>query len=209
MAIFRSVMYLGFIAVAVAGWFFKRQSKVSHSTSIQAPTLQNNAPINLQAALKDARWQIRLEAVQAIRENQTPENLKLLLSMLLDPDSDVSEAVIAGVAEYGHDALEDLQHIFQTGNRVSREAVLKTLLQLQDPASQSILIAALHDESAWVRIPAAQTLGILGGEEAQTALIQALTDEHPDALKAVRTALKQIGTPKALAALGSQPQVKH
>jgi HEAT repeat protein len=61
-------------------------------------------------------------------------------------------------------------------------------------------------ESAWVRSPAAQALGQLGGDEALHALIHWLSDTHPDVKQAVRAALAPIGTPDALAALTADGQ---
>ena len=46
-----------------------------------------------------------------------------------------------------------------------------------------------EDESAWIRVPAATSLGKIGGEEASFALIEALEDPHEDVVQAVEAAL--------------------
>lgn len=161
----------------------------------------------MQAALQDSHWQTRLQAVQEISAQPSAENLGLLLSMFSDADSDVREAAAAGVERYGPDALDGLHVILSTGNLNAREMAVHSLYKLEDSHSTPALSnALLHDESAWVRIPAAQTLGKLGGDEALKTLIQALSDTHPDVKQAVRTALMQIGTPEALTALEADEQ---
>jgi HEAT repeat protein len=198
----RSLLYLGFIVVAVAGWLLKRRPKVSSSIPSQRPEVDQDNPLTLQAALQDSHWQVRLEAVQGISAQHSAENLSLLLSMFSDADSDVREAAAAGVERYGSDALDGLHHVLNTGNLNARETAIQSLWRLHDPHSTPALInALLHDESAWVRSPAAQALGRLGDDEALHALIQSLSDTHPDVKQAVRAALAQIGTPEALAAL--------
>lgn len=161
------------------------------------------APTTLQAALDHPSWQVRLEAVQSLAAQHDPAQLRHLLAALDDEDPDVRETALDGLIDCGPAAIPGLLELLREGALDAREAAVRGLIALRDPAAIGGLAAALeHDSSAWVRIPAAQGLGQLGGQMAVAALARALQDKHPDVAQAARTSLRQIGTPDALAALG-------
>lgn len=202
MALFRSLLYVAFIASVLIAWWVQHRRK-SQPTKRVDPVLQvHPQPENAPYDLKSPRWQVRLQAVQALSNEVSPQNLALLLSAVADEDSDVREAAARAAFAYGEDALPDLHKILLSGSLESRETVARTLLENPTPASIPALVRALHEDvSAWVRVPSAQALGRLGGDDALQALAPVIHDPQTDVAQAAREALRAIGTPAARAAL--------
>jgi len=93
-----------------------------------------------------------------------------------------------------------------------RWAAVRALRNIGDTGAVTALVEALNDDDSRVRRTAAQALGKFGAENAVPALAKTLTgikkskssfgsSSDDDLRAAVRRALRQIGTPEALAAL--------
>jgi HEAT repeat protein len=197
---------MGLIVLAVAGWIFNNRKKASAPHNPERhTTFDDSTSDDPEMALQHPHWQVRLKAVRMIRQHQSPENLQLLITMLSDSDNDVREAAAEGILVYQQQALEGLAKTLQESVLHAREAALHILIRLNHPNSTPVLVnALLHDESAWVRIPAAQALGEISSQEAVEALGQALSDPHPDVVQTARSALERRGTAKARLLLKTQ-----
>lgn len=197
----RGLMYLGFVVAVVAGWVFNRQRNKKSKSDIKS-TLQHKQSLPLDMALVDPNWTVRLQALQSLIEDHTQNILDTLLGFLADSALDIRQLAMDELATYGNEAIGGLGQILSTGDLTARESAIQVLLKIGTPATSPILINSLmFDESAWVRVPAAQGLGIIGGEDATEALIRSLKDTHPDVQDAVHQALEHIGTPQALSAI--------
>lgn len=191
MALLRSLLYVGFIAAVIGGWFLNRRKSRQEQKPEDAPVIDLADPDALQAALKHARWQYRLAAVAALQQLPGSETLSTLIEMLNDPVLDVREAASDGVAGLGDRAIPALAEVLAVGSLPAREAAIRALCAIGTPATIPLLIQSLQeDQSAWVRIPAAKGLAAIGGNEATAALHEALNDPHPDVSAAVQIALK-------------------
>lgn len=199
----RALMYAGMILLFIIGWVMQRrnQNRPKHQNT-RPPDVVLESPKDITNALYHTHWGIRLAAIEKLQVNNDPKTLKLLLRMLKDEDNDVREAAANALIPYGDQAIVGLASILSTSTLEAREVAIKTLRGIGTPATIPVLVKALQeDASGWIRVPAAESLGVLGGDEACNALISALDDPHPDVQLAVQKALQQIGTSTALNAL--------
>lgn len=164
------------------------------------------APGDLLAGLHAKEWRTRLTSVQALlRDVDDPGESVIfaLLPLLNDPDSDVREAVIAGLVHSGATAVPGLMDTLANGDVNAREGAARALGKIGGKTATDALIEALADESAWVRIPAAQGLGLISAQKAVDPLIACLKDDDAGVRAAVKDALTAIGTRKALMAIAN------
>jgi HEAT repeat protein len=183
----RGGIYILFVIGVVAGWLLKRRQRDSSSQGRAAAPDHTAEPAN---ALQHPQWQMRLQAVRQIAGQREQNNLPLLLPMLNDQDSDVREAAIEAVAVFGASALPDLFIILREGQLHSREAAARLCGLAGDLAAVPMLTDALNDESAWVRLQAAHSLGRLGSASAARALDKSLQTETDSAVRqAIQSAL--------------------
>lgn len=198
----RSLLYLGFLVVAGVGWFMQRRNKTVHTNE---PAQQPPVPDDPQAVidmLRHPRWQSRLAAVRALGDEPSPETLQQLIPMLGDADSDVRDAVVETLTRCGAAEMGGILAVLRHGQLNARVAAAQVLQQIASQAEIPALVDALStDVSAWVRIPAALALGNFATDEVVAALSKALADPNEDVANAARNALRQIGTPAALAVL--------
>ncbi len=187
MILLRGLLYLGFVIVIVAGWYLNKRKELSAKPEIILDT-----PEAIVAALDNPRWIVRLKAVEALCDENDPQALNHLLDMLHDRVIDVRDAAAAGIVAYGTEAIPRLARVLETGKLNAREAAVKALCDISTEETVDVLAKALReDESAWVRMPAAQGLGVIGGEKASFALLTALEDPHPDVVQTVETILHE------------------
>lgn len=190
MILFRSLLYIGFVIAVLVGWYFngRKQSYTDlPSTDLETP-LDTSEAIDI--ALKQPHWKTRLLAVEQLRNGDSPQAFPHLIAMLDDPVFDVRQAAAQGIIHYADEAIPHLADVLEMGRLNAREMAIKTLCAIGTDATVDVLAKALqNDESAWVRIPAAEGLGAIGGEKALFALLNALDDEHPDVVKTVESAL--------------------
>ena len=198
----RGGIYILFIIGVVVSWLMKRNpKKYTPSNSIPAET-----PTDIHQALLSRDWRIRLSAVEALGKNQHPEDISLLCRYLNDTDADVREAAATSLAAYGAIAVGALDVVLQNGSTNSREMAVKALALIgNDEALHYLARAMLHDESAWIRIPAAQALAAQNDAKWTETFIRALHDSHKDVYQVAAEALQSIGTADALMAITEHP----
>lgn len=186
------LMYIGFVVVAIASWVMNRQRNQHTKTKIKS-SIQQKHHMPPQQAITDSNWTIRLQALETILQEQPSNLLDTLLGLLEDPVIDIRSLATSGIVPFGHDAIDGLAHVLQTGSLSARESAIQALLAINTADITPVLIQTLQtDESAWVRVPAIQGLAKLGGDDATQALVDALDDTHPDVQIAVHQALKAI-----------------
>lgn len=186
----RAIIYIVFVLGAIAGWLvqkFKRPPKLSKHPQAK-PSLQH------------PHWQQRLAALHQLARN--PENISIFADVMGDRDGNVAEAAAQGLASYGDDAIPlFLTHLNSEQTQV-REVCAKYLANFPRADVREALMHSLQtDESAWVRIAAAQALGEISNKQVIAALIDALDDPHAEVVKAIRETLAQIDTPQTRKAL--------
>ncbi len=182
----------GMILVTMVGWYMSRRRNKPKPVE-PLPEVPQSATEITSDTLKHSNWTVRQQALNTLLQDPPDDILDTLLEMLDDPVIDIRTLASDALVAYGDEALAGIENILKNNKLESRESAMQTLLKIQTPATLPILIGALHDESAWIRVPAAQGLGQLGDDEAYQALLLAQNDSHPDVVKAVNQALETIG----------------
>ncbi len=186
----------------------ERRTSAPSAPSAPEPVMPQDAPADLLSDLRSKEWRIRLAAVEELLKDASDDTAQRLIFALLpllnDPDSDVREAVIAGLVRGGQAAIHGLVDTLEHGDVNAREGAARALGQIGGKIATDALIAALADDSAWVRIPAAQGLGAMSAQKAVDPLIACLEDEDAGVRSAAVEALTAIGTRKALMAVSNR-----
>jgi HEAT repeat protein len=199
----RGGIYILFIIGVVVSWLMKRNPK-KYTPPDFIPT--ETAETDIHQALQSRDWRMRLWAVEELGKNQQPDNIRLLCRYLDDNDADVRETVATSLTVYGAEAVAAISTVLQHGTTNSREMAVKALALIRtDEALHHLAQAMLHDESAWIRIPAAQTLAAQNDAKWTEAFANLLKDNHKDVYQVAADALQLIGTADALAALVQYP----
>ena len=155
------------------------------------------------AALKDRDWSMRHRAAQALGQLGDARAVEILVTALQDRNSDVRQGAAQALGQLGDArAVEPLVTALKDRNWSVWHRAAQALRQLGDARAVETLVTALKDDSSSARHRAAQALGQLGDARAVEPLITALKDnEKKDIRQRAAEALRQIGTPEALAAL--------
>lgn len=208
-ALMRGGIYLLFIIGVALKWVMMKMDKskkreIAEDFLSQADYLpQVDDPIT-QHTSRD--WRVRLSAIHMLSENPDTDQIETLIDHLDDDIYDVREGAASALIAHGKDAVMSSIDVLLTGSLEAREMAVKVLAELHTEVSIAALEQALlEDESAWVRIPAAEALGEIGDEATVPTLIRALDDTHHDVYKAVAKALIQIGTDEVIQATADHP----
>lgn len=171
-------------------------------------------------ALADADRFVRLAAARTMRsmpgEKASAAAVRLLGTMLIDPDPDLSKAAAEALEALGpaaHDAVDWLAFIIANGDTDSRNwdtesrlAALKALVSVGGTSAQRAIpkvLTALADPDVRVRRDAAYALGRLGrpadsnlADQEVAALRKAMSDEDSEVRLNASEAILTIATPR-------------
>jgi HEAT repeat protein len=160
------------------------------------------------AALHDANHWVRYLAADALGQIGDVRAIDPLFAVLRDADVEVLHHAAEALGRIGAPAVESLLTALRDKDESVRGAAAKSLGQTRDARAVEPLITALHDADAKVRHHAAGALGEIGDARAVEPLIALLSDTTKPwrflskrICDAAATALEQIGTPEARAAV--------
>jgi HEAT repeat protein len=155
-------------------------------------------------ALRDSDAMVRWSAARTVRyipgDKVGAEAIRLLGTMLIDPDPDLGRAAAAaleGIGPAAQDAVDWLAFVIANGDTDSRNwdtenrvAAMNALVSIGSPAAHRAipkLLVALADSDVRLRREAAYTLGQIGRpadasyfEQELEALQKAMSDEDPE-----------------------------
>jgi HEAT repeat protein len=180
----------------------------------------------LVAALADAVWLNRYQAMRALESRRSPRGLAALLAAL-DHDRALAPWLASAIATFGTDTVPALLAVLDGAPPWRRLAIASALGRLDDeraraaltglvghpdpeieeairhhgPAMRSHLAEALGAASWTVRAHAAKLLGRLGEPAASVSLLPLIADARPEVRLAALEALKQLADPRAEADL--------
>jgi HEAT repeat protein len=157
----------------------------------------------LVAALHDvngARY-LPLAAAVALGQLGTAGAAEALVAVLDGPSEIYSSAPYFALREIGAPALPALQRALETGSDLQRGRAAYLLGWLREPKAFEVLIGALRDPYAPVRLEAAGALGALGDARAAPALLPLLADTSADVRAAAAYALGRCGGAEAVPTL--------
>lgn len=133
--------------------------------------------------------------------NKGMQEKKELLADLSSGDDERAEAAVAGLAEYGAQALPELKALLAGASSMQAQDVdlrwwaLRALAEISDPQVTPLLITALHDEDAGVRQCAAMGARKQPDPLTIPVLIEMLSDEDHLCASLAADALATIGGP--------------
>lgn len=190
------------LILLVVAWFANRRRKngVKH---VETPLTATLAPGDAFAQLHHPDWRSRKQAIEVLAATSDASLIPAFVQRLSDTDEDVRIAARLALEGFSAAAVEPLTHVLEARAWEPAEQAAQALGNIGGAAATAALSAALTHGSAWVRAAAARALGHLHSEVAVPALIQALDDDEDlDVCQVVISALRQIGTPEALQAIG-------
>src|SRR5687767_8189019 len=181
MGVLMSVLMMIGLGKSVYDRYFRNHfTSASENNVSDKPTIDN--------PLKHSDWRIRAEAVQQLEP--TPQHIDTLLSLLDDADFDVRLASRNALVNIGTAAVHPLLTMLEQGKLDARQIAAEALGQIRDENAITGLIAALDDESKWVRLAAVEALGQFNLPSARDALAQTVdVDEDVQVRSAAKEAL--------------------
>jgi len=142
-------------------------------------------------AAADGDGEVGRAAVEVLGAAATPEAVSALLG--LAQESGRREEVIAALAGMGEEQLVWIAGAFAESRPETRLAIVEALLRMKRPAATEMIVKALDDGEAKVRLAAIQALARLGSRRAERRLsLMASADPDPDVRRAARRALGNI-----------------
>lgn len=152
--------------------------------------------------LQDVVSVVRRTTADALGKIGDPSAVPHLVAALEDSDWDTRRSVAKALVAIGEPAVEALVGALGSADVNGRRLAAQVLGQVGVVEVLDPLLAALHDPDLEVQIQAATALGLLGDGRAVSGLARHLRTSPDRELEAVLiTALEQIGTPDAQAAV--------
>jgi HEAT repeat protein len=167
----RGGIYLVFIIGMIITWVMNKYFK-HKPEPIVLPEAENKTEADFIAALSDKDWHLRLWAAEHLQGVATEAALPALVKGLQDDDPDVRDYSGQALIALGKDVSEALAPLMQSRSLETREAAVKVLVALADEKALDILAKVmLEDDSAWVRIPAIETIAKQKDKRFHAALV--------------------------------------
>jgi protein-S-isoprenylcysteine O-methyltransferase Ste14 len=152
--------------------------------------------------LHDENPDIRASAAEKLGDVKSQAAVPALIEVLSDPVGDVRQQAARALGRIGApEAKVPLLGLADDPDRVTRRIVNRALTELKAEEVVGHLVVQLRDSLVWVRIGAAEDLGVFASKDAVPVLVEQLNHENPALRRAVVVALMQIGAPDALPAL--------
>jgi HEAT repeat protein len=162
----------------------------------------------LVGALKDRLPTIRIAALSGLGRLRDLRAIEPAIALLDDPDAKVRASAAAALKKFGKAAHAPMLEAYRGGDHRVRFVLLGALGRIKTPAISELLIAALDDPRAEIRMEAARVLGVRKDRRAVDRLLRAIAEGGPHRFFYVQI-LGEIGDPKAfepLQALLSAPE---
>jgi HEAT repeat protein len=146
---------------------------------------------------------VRAAVATSLRQvPQDPEALQLLLTLLRDPDDDVSQAAVESLSLFGDAAFSALSLAGQSADPDERYAACWALGQL-GPRAVDVLLPLADDPMPEVRADAIRALGRIGDLRGRGPVLKAVSDLVPKVRVAAVGALRRLATEQDAAAVAS------
>ncbi len=178
---------------------YRRATEEAITIKILSEKPNEESLVRLYSGLSTEDPVTRAFSVMTLDVHDVKQDGKKILSFLKDPDPYVRKLIYRAVGNLevagGADALvkaigTDLQ---KETEPVCRGMALRSIGKFKDPAYTKILLQGLRDESEFVRMMAAYSLGKVGAKDAMAPLQAAARESSPYLKKAAGEALLQLG----------------
>jgi HEAT repeat protein len=189
------------------------KDRVLAMIEVQKETLPAQAALPLiKQALTDKNIQVRGMAAFTLGIKPTPENLSLLVQILVADSDPNMRAMAAGALGYLEDpqALEPLRHAFYEDTEwLVQFSAAVALGNLKNPEAQTVLLTALANPNLLLQEAAIMALGEIGAVSAIPALLPFIDAEDWLIRKRVAEALGNLPSDRSLVTLTTLSQDPH
>ncbi|GEM_PF-5896861 len=131
----------------------------------------------IEKMLSSRKTNVRLEAVEMLREYSTEKAVKLLIKALSDPNEEVRLLAANILLERGLEVVDDLIEALAHPKWMVRRMASTILAALGDDVVDDLINALSHDNDD-VRYWAAHALSGIGGDKAREAIIKAAEENR-------------------------------
>ena len=152
--------------------------------------------------LKNANWQARMQVAATISRFPSEPVREALLRLLGDPDKNVRQAALDGIAVLGMPVpIGAVCALLRDPDMLVQTKAIETAVRLNDPSSVKHLLEIMQDESEHARRAAVEVMNAVGDATAIKDLLTALKDEDWWVRVRAADALGTIGGPKVIDAV--------
>lgn len=134
---------------------------------------------------------IRLKLLQSMTDLKAPWVVDVLLGCLDDPYEEIGILTVSTLGTWEDINISMLYPFLTNAPWHVKNRVLKVLGIRKNPLCVKQIDKVIDDPNAEVRRTAAQTLGLIGGEEALALLVRLTKDKNPFVRKSAEKALQE------------------
>jgi serine/threonine-protein kinase len=139
----------------------------------------------LQEQLRDSNKLVRAAALSGISKSKTAVDLKLIASLLLDPDIDVMNKAVDVIVQLNDpETVKYLIPALKAENEFCRRSAVEILNEIGTTDSVKYLLEAVADEDWWVRSRASDALARIGGPRVISAVLELIKDKDENIRRA-------------------------
>ncbi|HEX5050057.1 MAG TPA: HEAT repeat domain-containing protein [Gammaproteobacteria bacterium] len=139
----------------------------------------------LQEALRDSSKLVRSAALVGLTRSKAAVDVKLIASLLLDPDLEVMNKAVEVIIKINDpETAKHLIEALKAENEFSRRAAVEILNEIGTTHSVKYLLEAIADDDWWVRSRASDALARIGGPRVVDAVLELIKDKDEDIRRA-------------------------
>jgi serine/threonine-protein kinase len=156
-----------------------------HLINVLARFDRPDVSLALQEQLRDSNKLVRAAALSGISKSKTAVDLKLIASLLLDPDIDVMNKAVDVIVQLNDpETVKYLIPALKAENEFCRRSAVEILNEIGTTDSVKYLLEAVADEDWWVRSRASDALARIGGPRVISAVLELIKDKDENIRRA-------------------------
>lgn len=156
----------------------------------------------LERQLKDKNKMVRKAALEALASQPGERDVRLICSLLADPELEVQARAVDLVVKLRHpDTMKHLVPVLKDESEFARRSAVEVLNEIAEPGTIKFLLTALEDGDWWVRSRASDALAKIGGPKVMDAVLQLVGDKNDNIRRSAIEILNQTKDERAVAHL--------
>ena len=160
---------------------------------------QPDVALALERQLKDRNKMVRKAALEALASMPGERDIRLICSLLADPELEVQARAVDLVVKLRHpDTMKYLVNVLKDESEFARRSAVEVLNEVAEPATIKYLLVALEDGDWWVRSRASDALAKIGGPKVMDAVLQLVGDKNENIRRSAIEILNQTKDERAV-----------
>ena len=153
----------------------------------------------LERQLKDRNKVVRKAALEALAVMPGDRDIRLICSLLADPELEVQARAIDLVVKLRHpDTMKYLVEVLKDESEFARRSAVEVLNEIAEPDTIKYLLTALEDGDWWVRSRASDALAKIGGPKVMDAVLHLVSDKNDNIRRSAIEILNQTKDERAV-----------